>query len=65
MIDVSRRDFFRMAAAAAPGTALGGLVGLGAALGPAVARAQELRIRIGSRWVMRWLDPARAGETGG
>lgn len=45
MTDVSRRDFFRIAAAAAPGTALGGLVGLGAALGPAVARAQELRIK--------------------
>jgi formate dehydrogenase major subunit len=44
MTDASRRDFFRIAAAA-PGTALGGPVGLGAALGPAVARAQELRIK--------------------
>ena len=42
---VSRRDFLRIAAAAAPGTALGGLVALGAGLGPAMARAQELRIK--------------------
>jgi formate dehydrogenase major subunit len=44
-MDVSRRDFLHIAAAAAPGTALGGLVALGANLGPATARAQELRIK--------------------
>jgi formate dehydrogenase major subunit len=44
-VDVSRRDFFRAATAAASGTALGGLVGLGADLRPTVARAQELRIK--------------------
>ncbi len=45
MTEVTRRDFFRAAAGAAGGTALGGLVGLGADLHPVVARAQELRIR--------------------
>jgi formate dehydrogenase major subunit len=44
-MEVTRRDFFRAAAGAAGGTALGGLVGLGADLQPVVARAQELRIR--------------------
>jgi formate dehydrogenase major subunit len=44
-MDLSRRDFLRVAAAVAPGTALGGLVGLGGSLGPAVARAQALRIK--------------------
>lgn len=43
-MDVSRRDFLRISGGAAAGTALGGLLGLGADLGPAVARAQELRI---------------------
>lgn len=40
---LSRREFFQ-ATGAASGTALGALVGLGASLAPAVARAQELRI---------------------
>ena len=40
---LSRRDFLHAAAAA--GTALGGLVALGADLGPTVARAQSLRIK--------------------
>jgi formate dehydrogenase major subunit len=44
-MDVSRRDFLRAATAAAGGTALGGLVGLGADLRPTVARAQGLRIK--------------------
>lgn len=44
-MDVTRRDFFRFSAGAAAGTAVGGLAGLGADLGPAVARAQELRIK--------------------
>lgn len=43
---VSRREFLRVSAAGvAPGTALGSLLGLGASLAPAVARAQELRIK--------------------
>jgi formate dehydrogenase major subunit len=44
-MSVSRRDFFKVSAGAAAGTAIGGLAGLGADLGPAVARAQELRIK--------------------
>src|ERR1044072_1403886 len=44
-MDVSRRNFLRLSVAAASGTALGGLVGSGVNLGPAVARAQELRIK--------------------
>jgi formate dehydrogenase major subunit len=44
-MDLSRRDFLRASTSAAAGTALGGLVGLGATLGPATARAQELRIK--------------------
>jgi formate dehydrogenase major subunit len=44
-MDVSRRDFLRLSVAAASGTALGGLVGSGVNLGPAVAHAQELRIK--------------------
>src|ERR671916_919957 len=43
---LSRRQFLKASAAGlAPGTALGSLVGLGASLAPATARAQELRIR--------------------
>ena len=43
---LSRREFLRVTAAGlAPGTALGSLVGLGASLAPAEARAQQLRIR--------------------
>ena len=44
-MDLSRRDFLRASTSAAAGTAIGGLVGLGATLGPATARAQELRIK--------------------
>jgi formate dehydrogenase major subunit len=44
-MDLSRRDFLRASTGAAAGTAVGGLVGLGATLGPATARAQELRIK--------------------
>jgi formate dehydrogenase major subunit len=43
---LSRRQFFQRASAgAAAGTALGSLIGLGASLAPATARAQTLRIR--------------------
>ena len=44
-MELSRRDFLRLSTATATGTALGGLVGLGADLRPTVARAQELRIK--------------------
>jgi formate dehydrogenase major subunit len=44
-MDVSRRDFLRASTSAVAGTAIGGLVGLGANLGPTTARAQELRIQ--------------------
>ncbi len=44
-MDISRRDFLRVSAGAAAGTALGGLLGLGADLRPTVARAQALRIK--------------------
>jgi formate dehydrogenase major subunit len=44
-MELSRRDFLRASTATAAGTALGGLVGLGADLRPTVARAQELRIK--------------------
>ena len=44
-MQVSRRAFFHMSATTATGTALGGLAGLGANLAPAIARAQELRIK--------------------
>src|SRR5262245_32029320 len=44
-MDLSRRDFLRASTAAASGTALGGLIGLGVDLRPTVARAQELRIK--------------------
>src|SRR5687767_11843170 len=42
---VSRREFLRTSAGIAPGTALGSLLGLGATLAPATARAQQLRIK--------------------
>ena len=43
---LTRRDFLRASAAGmGPGTALGSLLGLGASLAPATARAQQLRIR--------------------
>jgi formate dehydrogenase major subunit len=43
---LSRREFLRVSAAGiGPSTALGSLLGLGASLAPAAARAQELRIR--------------------
>ena len=44
-MDLSRRDFFKLSASSLTGTALGGLAGLGASLAPALARAQELRIK--------------------
>ncbi len=44
-MELSRRDFLHASTSAAAGTAIGGLVGLGATLGPATARAQELRIK--------------------
>jgi formate dehydrogenase major subunit len=45
-MSVSRRDFLKVSAAGiGPGTALGSLLGLGASLAPATARAQELRIK--------------------
>lgn len=42
-MDVTRRQF--LGAAAASSTALGSLTALGASLAPALARAQELRIK--------------------
>jgi formate dehydrogenase major subunit len=46
MSQLSRRQFIKASAAGlAPGTALGSLVGLGATLAPATARAQQLRIK--------------------
>ena len=44
-MEVSCRDFLRFSVAAGSATALGGLIGSGVNLGPAVARAQELRIK--------------------
>jgi formate dehydrogenase major subunit len=44
-MDLSRRDFLRSSTTAAASTAVGGLIGLGVSLGPATARAQELRIK--------------------
>ena len=45
-MDVSRRDFLKLSGGTAlTGTALGGLVAVGASLAPALARAQELRIK--------------------
>lgn len=42
---LSRRDFIKLSAGAGAGTALGGLAALGVTLTPAIARAQELRIK--------------------
>jgi formate dehydrogenase major subunit len=43
---ISRRDFVRTSAAGiGSGTALGSLLGLGASMAPAMARAQQLRIK--------------------
>jgi formate dehydrogenase major subunit len=42
---LSRRDFLRASGSAVTGTALGGLLGVGADLSPATALAQDLRIR--------------------
>ncbi len=44
-MDLSRRDFLRVSAGAAAGTALGGLVGFGADLSRAAVRVQEMRIK--------------------
>jgi formate dehydrogenase major subunit len=45
-VSLTRRQFLRTSAAGiGPGTALSSLVGLGASLAPATARAQELRIK--------------------
>src|SRR2546430_35253 len=44
-MQVSRRDFLRVTAGAGAGTAIGGLVGLGATLAPARAQAPEVRIK--------------------
>ena len=46
MSQLSRRQFLKASAAGlAPGTAISSLVGLGATLAPATARAQQLRIK--------------------
>ncbi len=42
---LSRRDFLKVSTGAGVGTALGGLAALGVSLTPALARAQELRIK--------------------
>jgi formate dehydrogenase major subunit len=44
-MELSRRSFLRYSVAAGSATALGGLIGSGVNLGPAIARAQELRIK--------------------
>jgi formate dehydrogenase major subunit len=44
-MEVSRRDFLRVSAAACSGTAVAGLTGLGANLAPTLASAEELRIK--------------------
>jgi len=44
-VPVTRREFFKTSAATMAGTAIGGLVGLGANLAPKVAHAEELRIK--------------------
>jgi formate dehydrogenase major subunit len=45
VMGLSRRDFLRVSGSAVTGTALGGLLGVGADLSPATALAQDLRIR--------------------
>src|SRR3569623_1241786 len=49
-VELSRRQFLRYTAGAGAGTALGGIVGLGLALTPAQAKAQQLRSK-GSKTV--------------
>src|SRR3970040_1511828 len=44
-MSLSRREFLLRASGAGAGNALGSLLGLGATLAPATARAQELRIK--------------------
>ena len=44
-MELSRRGFLRYSVAAGGATALSGLIGSGVNLGPAIARAQELRIK--------------------
>ncbi|MBX6341598.1 MAG: twin-arginine translocation signal domain-containing protein, partial [Thermomicrobiaceae bacterium] len=44
-VSLSRRTFLKLSAGAAAGTAIGGLAGLGVSLAPAVARAEELKIK--------------------
>src|SRR6186713_2184374 len=44
-MELSRRDFLRYSVAAGGASALSGLIGSGVNLGPAIARAQELRIK--------------------
>jgi formate dehydrogenase major subunit len=44
-MDVTRRNFLKLSSSTAGGTAVAGLAGLGASLAPALARAQELRIK--------------------
>src|SRR5436309_15612459 len=44
-MEASRRDFLKLSAAAGTGTALGGVAGLGLSLAPALAQAQEVRIK--------------------
>src|SRR5205807_9451996 len=44
-MDLSRRDFLKTSGSAFTGTALGGLVGVGAGLARTLAQAQELRIK--------------------
>jgi formate dehydrogenase major subunit len=44
-MDLSRRDLLRLSLAGGAGTALGGLIASGVDLAPAVAEAQQLRIK--------------------
>jgi len=44
-MEMSRRDLLRLSVAGGAGTALGGLIASGVDLAPAVARAQQLRIK--------------------
>src|ERR1044072_10053423 len=44
-MQVNRREFLRLPTGGGAGTAIGGLVGLGATLAPARAAAQELRLK--------------------